>query len=122
MLVVCIAGLIGNASAILVFGKPKRTQKNFYTFMFYLAIFDLIYVIVALWLFVLPQFSIVQSLMIGGHWYYIVPFAVPIGQISMTGSVYFTAVITFERYLTVCNNTICYPIQSPQIFRNVHGA
>ena len=103
MLVVCIAGLIGNLSAILVFGKPKRAQKNFYTFMFYLAIFDLIYVIIALWLFVLPQFSITKSLMVGGQWYYIVPIAVPIGQISMTGSVYFTAAITFERYLTVCH-------------------
>jgi len=102
MLVVCIAGLMGNVAAILVFGKSKKTQKNFYTFMFYLAVFDLIYVIMALWLFVLPQFTITSPFMKDGMWYYIVPFAIPIGQISMTGSVYFTAAITIERYLTVC--------------------
>ena len=102
MLVVCVAGLMGNVAAILVFGKSKKTQKNFYTFMFYLAVFDLIYVIMALWLFVLPQFTITSPFMKDGMWYYIVPFAIPIGQISMTGSVYFTAAITIERYLTVC--------------------
>ena len=102
MLVVCVAGLVGNVAAILVFGKPKKTQKNFYTFMFYLAMFDLIYLIMAFWLFVLPQFTITSPFMTDGMWYYIVPFAIPIGQISMTGSVYFTAAITIERYLTVC--------------------
>ena len=101
MLIVCIAGLIGNAAAIIVFGKQKQTQKNFYAFMFYLAVFDLIYLIVALLLFVIPQLT--TSNIRDGPWNYIVPFAVPIGQISMTGSEYFTAVITIERYLTVCH-------------------
>ena len=35
--------------------------------------------------------------------HYLVPWAIPIGQISMTGSIYFTMAITIERYLTVCH-------------------
>ena len=51
----------------------------------------------------LAEVAATSSYIIDGPWYYIVPFAVPIGQISMTGSVYFTTVITIERYLTVCH-------------------
>ena len=101
MLIVCIAGLFGNSAAIIVFGKPKQTQRNFYTFMFYLAVFDLVYVIIAILLFSLPELT--TSYIKDGPWYYIVPWGVPIGQICMTGSVYFTTVITIERYLTVCH-------------------
>ena len=101
MLIVCIAGLFGNIAAILVFGKPHRLQKNFYSFMFYLSFFDLTYTIVCLLVFVFPQLS--NFYKHDGPWHYVVPWAIPIGQISMTGSVYFTMVITIERYLTVCH-------------------
>ena len=101
MLIVCIAGLCGNVAAIIVFGKPRRSQKNFYTFMFYLAIFDLIYIILSILIFVLPQLSNYYKR--NGPYHYVVTWAVPIGQVSMTGGVYFTMVITLERYLTVCH-------------------
>lgn len=101
MLIVCIAGLCGNVAAIIVFSKPYRLQKNFYTFMFYLAIFDLMYTIVAIFVFIPPQLS--NYYKHNGPWHYVVPWAIPIGQVSMTGSVYFTMVITLERYLTVCH-------------------
>ena len=100
MLAVCAAGFIGNVAAILNFGKSRTCQKNFYTFMLYLALCDLIYIIVSILLFVLPNLS--NDYKLNGPWHYVVPWAIPFGQISLTGSVYFTMVITIERYLTVC--------------------
>ena len=57
MLLVCTFGLVGNIAGIITFGRPRLLQKNFYDFMFYLSIFDLIYVIVSLFVFVFPHFS-----------------------------------------------------------------
>ena len=101
MTIVCIVGILGNVAAIIEFGRPKETQKNFYHFMFYLAVFDLIYLIIAVLLFILPH--LIPSCVIHGSWFYIAPWAVPVGQISLTGSVYFMAAVTIERYLTVCH-------------------
>ena len=101
MPIVTVAGVIGNVAAIFNFGKSKQTQKNFYTFMFYLAIFDLMYLVVAILLFILPHLT--SSYVNNGTMYYIAPWAIPFGQISMTGSIYFTAAVTIERYLTVCH-------------------
>ena len=100
MSAVCAAGFIGNVAAILNFGKARTCQKNFYAFMLYLALCDLIYIIVSILLFVLPNLS--SDYELNGPWHYVVPWAIPLGQISLTGSVYFTMVITIERYLTVC--------------------
>lgn len=101
MLIVCTFGLFGNIAAIITFRKPHRLQRNFYTFMFYLAIFDLLYIVVATLVFILPQLS--DYYKNEGSWHYIVPWAIPIGQVSMSGSVFFTTVIAIERYLTVCH-------------------
>ena len=101
MLIVCTAGLFGNISAIVVFSKSKRSQKNFYVFMLYLALFDFLYLIVAILVFILPQWSMYYKN--EGPWHYVVPWAIPIGQVCMTGGAYFTIVITIERYLTVCH-------------------
>ena len=101
MLVISIVGIVGNICGIIVFGKPRSSQRNFYSFMFYLAIFDLVYILTGFVLFILPHFS--HAYMNEGPWYYIVPWAIPIGQISLTCSVYFTTMITIERYLTVCH-------------------
>ena len=100
MSIVCAAGLIGNIAAIFDFSKSRKFQKNFYTFMLYLQLFDLVYIIVSILIFVMPKISI--SYRLDGPWHYIVPWAIPFGQISLTGSVYFTMIITIERYLTVC--------------------
>ena len=101
MLIVCTFGLFGNIAAIITFRKSHRLQRNFYTFMFYLAIFDLLYIVVATLVFILPQLS--DYYKNEGLWHYVVPWAIPIGQVSMSGSVFFTTVITIERYLTVCH-------------------
>ena len=101
MTIVCILGIIGNIAAIVVFTKPERRRRNFYMFMFYLAVFDLLYIVVAILVFILPQLSVYYKS--GGLLHYIVPWAIPVGQVSMSGSVLFTTVITIERYLTVCH-------------------
>ena len=100
MLLVCTFGLVGNIAGIITFGRPRLLQKNFYDFMFYLSIFDLIYVIVSLFVFVFPHFS--NYYRDNGPLVYAIPWCIPIGQISMTGSVYFTMAVTLERYFTVC--------------------
>ena len=101
MSIISIVGIFGNIAGIIIFGKPRSSQKMFYSLMFHLAIFDLVYIIVGVLLFTLPHLS--ADYANKGPWYYIVPCAIPIGQISMTGSVYFTTGITIERYLTVCH-------------------
>lgn len=69
--------------------------------MCFLAIFDLLYIIVAILVFVLPAFC--SSYKTNGYHHHIAPLAIPMGQVSMTGSIYFTMGITIERYLTVCH-------------------
>ena len=100
MLLVCTLGCVGNIAGIITFGRPRLLQKNFYDFMFYLSIFDLIYVIVSLFVFVFPHFS--NYYRDNGPLVYAIPWCIPIGQVSMTGSVYFTMAVTLERYFTVC--------------------
>ena len=106
MLFVCIAGLIGNIAAICTFSRQRRTQQNFYTFMLYLAVYDLLYIVVSILVFILPQFSSYYK--DNGPWMYVLPWGIPIGQVSMTGGIYFTMVICLERYLTVCHPFYMY--------------
>ena len=101
MLITCLFGFFGNVAAIVTFAKPRSFQKNFYIFMLSLAISDIVYIFVSVLLFLLPQLSSFYKY--NGPWHYIVPWAIPLGQVSLTGSVYFTMVITIERYLTVCH-------------------
>ena len=96
-----VIGLSGNLTAVFVFGRPQPYQKNFHVFMCFLAISDLLYIIMAILVFVLPALS--SSYKNNGYYQYVVPLAIPVVQVSMTASVYFTMAITLERYLTVCH-------------------
>ena len=102
VLVAGIVGICGNISAIIVFGKREEHQRSFHTFMLCLAIVDLL-TIFGLFLFVsLPQlFSAYMTS--GAYDYYVTPWILPLIQVSITGSIYFTILITIERYLTVCH-------------------
>jgi cell division septal protein FtsQ len=46
-------------------------------------------------IFSLPQFC--QSYLTSGIYYNLMPWALPIAQISLTGNIYFTIAITIER-------------------------
>ena len=69
--------------------------------MLYLSISDLTYLIVSILVFVAPHMSVTYKKY--GPYQYVVPWAIPIGQISMTASIYFTMAMTLERYLAVCH-------------------
>ena len=99
--IVCVIGICFNISGIIIFGKRHRYQKNFHMFMLYLSISDLTYLIVSILVFVAPHMSVTYKKY--GPYQYVVPWAIPIGQISMTASIYFTMAMTLERYLAVCH-------------------
>lgn len=100
LFIVGIVGSVGNVAAIAVFGR-QRLQKNFHALMMALAGFDLLYIIAAIFLFSLPQFS--DNYQESGVYWYILPWGLPLAQIGLTGSIYFTVAITVERYITVCH-------------------
>eukprot|EP00094_Tigriopus_californicus_P009763 TCALIF_09412-PA protein Name:"Similar to FR FMRFamide receptor (Drosophila melanogaster)" AED:0.27 eAED:0.27 QI:370/0/0.5/0.5/0/0/2/0/357 len=93
-------GLIGNILAILVFTQ-QRVQKNFHTLMVTLAVFDIEYILMNIAVFALPQFS--SDYKSSGVYYYLLPWILPLAQVGLTGSIYFTMAIALERYFTVCH-------------------
>lgn len=95
-----VIGLIGNILAILVFAR-QRVQKNFHTLMVALAVFDIEYILMNIAVFALPQFS--TEYKASGIYYYLLPWILPLAQVGLTGSIYFTMAIALERYFTVCH-------------------
>ncbi len=100
LLKVGILGIVGNVAAITVFAR-QHLQKNFHALMLSLSLFDLIYILANILLFSIPQFS--SNYKESGVYFYILPWVLPMAQIGMTGSIYFTMAITVERYVTVCH-------------------
>ena len=105
ILVVGVAGICGNISAIVVFSK-RRHQRNFHTFMLCLAIVDLLCIIELFLLVSLPQ--LLHAYKTSGAYYYVTPWVVPFAQVSIAGSIYLTIAVTMERYLTVCHPFYMY--------------
>merc|ERR1719430_1929772 len=93
-------GLSGNLLCVFFFSRDQA-QKSFHHLMVFLAIFDIIYIIMALLLFGLPElYNGVRDL----AWYArMVPIMLPLAQIGLTGSIYLTVAIAIERYATVCH-------------------
>lgn len=96
-----ILGIVGNVAAVIVFILRIHIQRNFHSLMICLAVYDLIYIISNILIFSLPLFF--DEYLTSGTYYHIMPLALPLAQIGMTGSIYFTMAITVERYLTVCH-------------------
>ena len=93
-------GIVGNCCLIWLFTKAN-IRLNFHRLMIVLAIYDTILVALCIVVFVLPEF--VESYKSDGYHYHIAPFAIPLAQTSLTGSIYCTVGISIERYLTVCH-------------------
>ena len=100
LLVVGIIGIAGNVGAIYVFGRKRRYQRTFHSLMLALAVIDMTYIISMMLVFTVPQFSVGYK---NDGYPWVLPWALPIIQTCLTGSIYFTMAITVERYLAVCH-------------------
>ena len=98
--IVGIAGMVGNTAAIILFSR-LRNQLKFHRLMMMLSTFDGLYILLSIVLFALPVIS--TTYMTSGAHYYVLPRALPVAQIALTGSIYSTLAITIERYLIVCH-------------------
>ena len=93
-------GIIGNISLTTWFANMDK-KLHFHYLMITLAFFDTTYIITCILVFSVPLYF--EGETIKPYYYYIVPKAIPIAQIALTGSSYCTGAISVERYLTVCH-------------------
>jgi len=98
LVLVGILGIVGNILTTIWFFRKKN---NFYHLMSILALCDLLYIICSILIFGIP--SIFQRVLPGSVYDHLVPVALPLAQIGMTSSIYFTLAIAVERYTTVCH-------------------
>ena len=66
-----------------------------------LAVYDTLYITLCALVFSIPE--VFEDYRNNGNLLFVVPTALPIIQIALTGSVYCTVAISLERYLTVCH-------------------
>ena len=100
LLIIGILGILGNISSIVIFSRIKK-QLKFHRLMMMLAIYDTFCILFSIVIFTIPLVS--SNFMTSGLYHYIIPKALPLVQIAMTGSVYSTIAISVERYLIVCH-------------------
>ena len=93
-------GIIGNISLTTWFANMDK-KLHFHYLMITLAFFDTTYIVTCILVFSVPLYF--EGETIKPYYYYIVPKAIPIAQIALTGSSYCTGAISVERYLTVCH-------------------
>ena len=93
-------GIIGNISLTTWFANMDK-KLHFHYLMITLAFFDTTYIVTCILVFSVPLYF--EGETIKPYYYYIVPKAIPIAQIALTGSTYCTGAISVERYLTVCH-------------------
>ena len=93
-------GTIGNILLIAWFANMDK-KLNFHYLMITLAAFDTIYIVNCILVFSVPSFF--EGEIIDIYYSYLVPIAIPIIQIALTGSIYCTGAISLERYFTVCH-------------------
>ena len=99
IIVVGTIGVFGNCALTIMFYKLKGKQVKFHRLMILLTSFDTSYILLSVVLFTIPGISENYK-----NFYhpYVVPRAIPMIQVALTGSVYATTAISIERYLIVC--------------------
>ena len=95
-----VFGITGNILLIRLF-MNSEVKLNFHKLMITTAIYDTIYIALSILVFSVPE--LFEDYRKNGLHAYVVPAAIPILQVALTGSVYCTVAISIERYLTVCH-------------------
>jgi len=93
-------GLFGNCLIIYWFARLYDKKLNFHYLMMTLAVYDTVYILFCILVFAIPE--LFKSYNIAAYYCYLVPKAMPIIQVALTGSIYCTGAISVERYLAVC--------------------
>ena len=110
--IVCLVGMIGNLSAILVFNRPEL-RSTFHANLSVLAAFDFAYTLVRSidsllkWIDYYQDTSHLMPCE-GSYpnilWITLYPYVVwPLSNIFMTASMYMTVAISIDRYIVVCH-------------------
>lgn len=86
-----IIGIIGNTCALYLFSR-KQLQMKFHRLMLMLASFDNLYCLLSILLFAIPQVD--KDFVNGGAHAFLLPVALPMAQIALTGSIYSTLAVT----------------------------
>merc|ERR1712223_1980658 len=95
--IVSALGVVGNVVAIFILSKPVM-KGSFSSLLIGLSIFDMLYLIIGLSIFGLPELS--QSYK-DQVYIYIMPVGYGLGHIGRVGSVFVTVSVTIERYFAI---------------------
>ena len=91
-------GILGNLAAIIMFAK-KRDKVNFHRILTMLIIFDNCLIFFNIIIFTIPHMNADYRMK---TYAYVAPIIIPLAQITVTGSIYSTVVISIERYMISC--------------------
>jgi len=123
ILVVCLAGILGNLASILVLSRKDIDLKpSFANILTCLAVYDLLFEVCAIFMYSLPHLSTTYTSSI---FPFLVPYLLGLIHIALMGSIYTTIAVAVERAVTVCapftNIQICrgYVYILPIIFLSV---
>ena len=102
--VVSVFGIIGNVTAIIYFRLQRSRLQTFQSLLQMLSMFDLLFLICTLIVFSIPKFYQDYDYMNfpRGSVFFVQPYLLPLAEIGLTGSIYFTIAISIERYLVIC--------------------
>ena len=97
-----IIGFVGNMSAIIHFSIKHKHERTFETLMFWLALFDNIFIICAVMGYGVPEYMNYQIIESGEYAAYTIPWLLPIAQSAITCNILFTITISLDRYFAIC--------------------
>ena len=98
--ILCVGtiGIIINLLATRLLLRTKR-RHTFHNLLLTLTIYDLLQIIFSIICFALPQLSLSYRHNI---FIYVIPFMIPLAQITLSGSSFTTVTLTIERYISLC--------------------
>ena len=102
--VVSVFGILGNITAIIYFRLQRSRLQTFQTLLQMLSIFDLVFLVCTFIVFTIPKFykHYDYTSFPKGTVFFVQPYLLPLAEIGLTGSIYFTIAISIERYLVIC--------------------